>query len=133
MAKRVKSHLLDSREARKNLTARDKPYYGSIDRGVHLGYRKGKRSGRWVVRVYAEGDYTVKTFAQADDVRDADGTAVLDFWQAQARAREMATEDQRIAAGIETPSGRVRAGRKIMRPQSSWPQDYAASILPFLR
>ena len=105
MAKRVKSQPLGSREARKGLPTRDKPYYVSIDRGVHLGYRKGKRGGRWVVRVYAEGDYTVKTFAQADDVRDADGVAVLDFWQAQARAREMATEDQRIAAGIETPSG----------------------------
>ena len=105
MAKRVKSRPLDSREARKSLTARDKPYYVSIDRGVHLGYRKGKRGGRWVVRVYAEGNYTVVTFAQADDVRDADGVAVLDYWQAQAKARERATKIQRAAAGIEAPSG----------------------------
>ena len=85
MARRVKSAIMDSREARKNLSVRDKPHYVTVDRGLHLGYRKGKRGGKWVARCYVDGDYSVQTFAVADDNRDQDGVTVLDFWQAQAR------------------------------------------------
>ena len=51
--------------------------------GLHVGYRKGKRGGVWVIRRYiGAGDYKVETIAAADDVEDANGIEILDFWQA---------------------------------------------------
>lgn len=88
MAKRVRDATLESRTAREKLKPRGKPYYKAIGQGLHLGYRKGKMRGRWVVRLYVgDQDYRVETVADADDRLDANGKAVLDFWQAQDRAR----------------------------------------------
>lgn len=90
MARRVKNADLESREARRKLKARGKPYWQSIGKGLHLGYRKGKSGGAWVVRRYV-GDqaYKVETIAASDDIEDANEVEVLDFWQAQAAARNM--------------------------------------------
>ena len=42
---------------------------------------RGKRGGAWVVRRYlGDQDYKVETIATADDVEDANGVDVLDFW-----------------------------------------------------
>ncbi|QND55666.1 tyrosine-type recombinase/integrase [Mesorhizobium huakuii] len=98
MAKRVRDAQLESRTARAKLAQRGKPYYKAIGAGLHVGYRKGKTGGVWVARVYiGDQDYQVQKIGVADDARDADGTAVLDFWQAQAAARAFAT-------AVETPS-----------------------------
>jgi len=106
MAKRIKSTKLDSRAARAGLKQSPKPYYQAIDRGLHLGYRKGKRGGKWVLRSYVgNADYDVQTFATADDSLDADGATVLDFWQAQTKARDLHQAKQRRAAGIKEPDG----------------------------
>jgi integrase len=88
MARRVKDKSIESREARLKLKVSGRPYWRSIGRGLHLGYRKGKTGGVWVIRRY-QGDqtYSVQTIAQADDALDADGLEVLDFWQAQEAAR----------------------------------------------
>jgi integrase len=88
MARRVRSSDLETREARKKLKVRGKPYYKVIGQGLHLGYRKGKRHGMWVIRRYAGAStYVVETIAQADDYEDADGGTILSFWQAQDQAR----------------------------------------------
>lgn len=88
MAKRVRDATLDSKEARAKLKARGKPYYKSIGPGLHVGYRKGKEVGRWVVRMYVgDQDYRVETIADADDKLDANGSTILTFWQAQDKAR----------------------------------------------
>lgn len=98
MARRVRDALLDSRAAREKLEPRGKPYYKSIGPGLHVGYRKGKSDGRWVVRLYVgDQDYKVETIADADDRLDADGATILDFWQAQDKAREL--HRQRSMAG----------------------------------
>ena len=101
MGRRVKDYSLDSRDARRRLKARSKPYFSSIGRGLHLGYRKGKNpAGRWVMRCYSgDGDYEVKTIATADDVDDANGVDVLDYWQAQDEAREQDRQRKRVARG----------------------------------
>ena len=52
MARRIKDQTLDSRDARKKLKVRGKPFYKAIGKGLHLGYRKGKTGGVWVVRSY---------------------------------------------------------------------------------
>ncbi|MBZ9927746.1 site-specific integrase [Mesorhizobium sp. B2-7-3] len=90
MAKRVRDATLDSKDARAKLKPRGKPYYKSIGAGLHLGYRKGKDAGRWVVRMYVgDQNYRVETIADADDQLDANGSTLLTFWQAQDKAREL--------------------------------------------
>jgi len=88
MAKRVRDASLESRAARSKLKPRGKPYYKSIGEGLHIGYRKGERDGKWVARRYVGNQqYIVETIARADDIDDANGDTVLTFWQAQERAR----------------------------------------------
>ena len=91
MTRRVRDTDLETRAARFKLKARGKPYYKVIGPGLHVGYRKGKRAGMWVVRRYAGAStYVVETIAEADDYADSDGNRVLTFWEAQDAARKMA-------------------------------------------
>ena len=89
MARRIRASDLETRTARQKLKARGKPYYRGLGENLHLGYRKGKRRGVWVVRRYVGGEspYRMETIAEADDCADADGVAILNFWQAQDKAR----------------------------------------------
>ena len=91
MAKRVRDADLETKASRFKLKVRGKPYYKVIGPGLHVGYRKGKRAGMWVVRRYAgASSYVVETIAEADDYADSDGSRVLTFWEAQDAARKMA-------------------------------------------
>ena len=93
MARRVRDANLETRAARSKLKTRPKPYYKVIGPGLHVGYRKGKRAGKWVVRRYAgASSYVVETVAEADDYADADGENVLTFWQAQDHARQIVSK-----------------------------------------
>lgn len=89
MARAVRDARLESRAARERLSPSGKPYYRTLDPGLHLGYRKPKAgAGRWVARFYiGERTYTVETIATADDLSTANGIDVLDFRQAQEEAR----------------------------------------------
>ena len=88
MARRVRDKDIETREARRKLKQSAKPYWRSIGKGLHVGFRKGKTGGVWVVRHYIGNQhYKVETIATADDIEDADGERVLDFWQAQEAAR----------------------------------------------
>jgi integrase len=88
MARRVRDKDIETREARRKLKQSGKPYWRSIGKGLHVGFRKGKTGGVWVVRHYIGNQhYKVETIATADDIEDADGERVLDFWQAQEAAR----------------------------------------------
>lgn len=90
MARTVKDSKLDNRTGRDELKPSGKPYYKAIDSGLHLGYRKGKRSGKWVVRWYkGNGEYQLETIGIADDTQDADGVTVFNYSQAQAHARDL--------------------------------------------
>ncbi len=110
MARSIRDSNLETRTARGRLAARGKPYWRLIEPGLHLGYRKprgrkGKPAagGAWVVRVYVGGPQAYKTesFATADDYSDADGVVVLDFRQAQDRARKYRIE--RVRPGHDGP------------------------------
>jgi integrase len=95
MPRAVKDAKLDSRAARAKLKASGKPYWRQIDPELHLGYRKGKVGGKWVRRRYLGGQhYQVETIGIADDHADADGVKVLDWRQAQAKARERPAESE---------------------------------------
>ena len=100
MARTVQDAKIGTREARRKLKACGKPYYRGLDKGLHLGYRKGKKAGVWVVRWYVGSEsYKVKLIGPADDNLDADGNVVLDFSQAQAKARGLFRRRRREAEG----------------------------------
>jgi hypothetical protein len=143
MARRVRDSNLESRAARARLKESTKPYYRSLAPGVHLGYRKGKRERKWVMRrTNGDGSYSVTNIAASDDVVDADGKWVLDFWQAQERVRKVALAPAAVAptsytvkAAIDDIWSSSKAGRRPMtrvydsrlmpRPRSvasAWPR-----------
>lgn len=129
MARRVLDTTLDTRTARSRLKGRGKPYWRQLEPGLSVGYRKpASGPGKWVVRHHIGGknDYVTETFGTADDFSDADGIAILDFWQAQAKAREQmvhrahvgaATDLQRTVASaidayVEFLDGNRKSGRE---------------------
>jgi integrase len=106
MARTARASNLETRSARlKKLEPRGKPYYArSGAKGVHLGYRRtAKGNGSWLVKRYvgrddgAGGKYETEVFAEADDYSDADGAAVLDYFQAMKRLSGELSEVQRSA------------------------------------
>ena len=101
MARRVRDANLETREARSRLKPRGKPYWRSLERGLHLDYRRLRGKARtWNVRHYL-GDqrYEIKQIGIADDPSDADGVAILDMWQAQTAAREQMVKRAHAAGG----------------------------------
>jgi integrase len=106
MARTVRDAKLESRTARGALKPAGKPYYRAIDEGLHLGYRKGARGGKWVMRRYmGDQTYSVEMIGTADDTLDADGHEVMTFAQAQAEARKRFIQERRRAAGLPTEQG----------------------------
>ncbi len=120
MARTVQDANIGTREARRKLKVSGKPYYRGIDRGLHLGYRKGKTGGVWVMRLYVGGEaYKVETIGPADDRLDADGDITLDFFQAQAKARELFERRKREAAGLPIEEGPYTI-RKCVEEYLDW-------------
>jgi integrase len=106
LARTVRDEKLSSRSAREKLEARGKPHYRALDRELHIGYRRGKTGGVWVARWYVgDGAYKVETIGTADDRLDADGAIVLDFAQAQTKARDVYAQRKREASGLPIESG----------------------------
>lgn len=103
MAKNIRAQPLESRTARAKLKQSGQPYYASIGRGLHLGYRKGQKGGVWVLRRRLDDRYLVETIAAADDHADADGQGVLDWFQAQDRARILASASSAPAQQPSAP------------------------------
>lgn len=85
MAKTLNEAALTTRNARSKLP--EGVHWRGVDADVHLGYRKGRRAGRWLVRWYGgSGKYRQEALGSADDVMDADGLNCFSFDQAKARA-----------------------------------------------
>jgi integrase len=105
MPRKVRHRELDSREARSKLKVRGMPYYVALDKKLHQGYRRLKgKPGTWWARHYlGEGQYDREYLGVADDLSDADGIEILDFWQAQAKARQRMTARTQVAAGKTGP------------------------------
>src|SRR5260370_26285243 len=105
MARTIRDALLDTRTARSRLKARGKPYFRSLEPGLHLGYRKPLSGpGKWVARHYVGSHhYENETLAIADDYSDADGVAVLSFHEAQAAARSRMVSRAHATAGKPEP------------------------------
>src|SRR5262249_38796719 len=63
----------------------------TIAPGISIAYRRNKGAGTWVALVAdGKGGRWTKGFAIADDHENADGEHILDFWQAQEKAKTLA-------------------------------------------
>jgi integrase len=91
MARRLRSATLETRTARLKLPISKKPYPARVGPRVRLAYRRNETAGSWsVIAADGKGGNWMKGFAIADDYEEANGETVLDFWQAQERARIIA-------------------------------------------
>ena len=112
MARKVRDKDLGDRASRAKLKPSGKPYWRILDQGLHLGYRKNKSSGKWVVRLYRKGakqPYVTDTLpGVADDKADPDNDAVLSFFQAQVKGASGSPSSKRKSCGLPhaAPSAR---------------------------
>lgn len=103
MARIVRSAKLDTRSARAKLPAKKSGYWVPIARGFALGYRRGPKGGSWLARLIESERRHETTLGPADDVLDADGERLLNYAQAQAKARDwLAALDAKGKAGPYT-------------------------------
>src|SRR3982074_3566962 len=95
MARSTRSSTLETRSARLRLPVAKKPVFVKIAPGVGLGYRRNQTAGTWVARVAdGKGGNWTKAIGNADDFDAADSGHVLDFWQAQEKARILGRADR---------------------------------------
>jgi integrase len=90
VARTVRDSKLGSPSAREKLATQTKPYWRSIEKDLHLGYRKGIRERVWIMRRYVAGKYSEEPIGHADDRQEANGNSILTFGQAMERARARA-------------------------------------------
>src|SRR5215468_5698921 len=91
VARRARGAGLETRSSRLKLPMAKKPVFVKIGLGVGLGYRRNATAGTWVARVSdGKGGNWTKAIGAADDFDEADGKVILNFWQAQDRARAIA-------------------------------------------
>lgn len=93
MSKTLQESPLTTPNARKGLPVGN--HWRSVSADVHLGYRKGKRAGRWFVRWrLPDGRYKQESIGAADDGLSADGVETLNFEQAKSRAAQHVEQER---------------------------------------
>lgn len=103
MPRRVRAPQLEERSNRLKKPIAKKPVFTRIGPGIGLGYRRNRTAGTWVVRVAdGKGGNWTEAIGLADDYDDANGETVLDYWQAQDKARARAAEKR--GGGPRTPT-----------------------------
>lgn len=102
MSRTTQEAPIQSPTARARLAARTEPYYRSLQRGLALGYRRGKHGGSWLARTRdsVRDGYTETKIGPADD--DGEKTVQgLSYDQAEQRAREIfALEEAKRTSGV---------------------------------
>jgi site-specific recombinase XerD len=114
-----RSPRIENRTNRLKLTPRRKPYYFGIAPGISLGYRRNQGPGTWSVKAPAgHGAFWIKAFGLADDYEAANSGTVLDFWQAQDKARVIARAGESsgdrpitVAEALDNYGGELRSRR----------------------
>jgi integrase len=101
VAGKVKLVKIDTRTARAKLAARGQPYYSELLTGLSLGYRKGLRRSRWVLRRWDGEAYVVTTLdGETDDHEPANGKEILSFDQAKQKAFALADGAAKTVKGL---------------------------------
>jgi integrase len=109
MTKTLIEATVSTRNARSKLS--EGLHWRGLNADVHLGYRKGKRAGRWLVRWYVGAQkYQQETIGVADDALDADGDSCLTFEQAKTKAVAFVSERKTMQrAEAQGPVATVRS------------------------
>ncbi len=113
MARAKKDPTLDNRTNRLKLLPRRPPFWTALAEGEHFGYYRpeSRAAGTWQAkwRDKATGERKATAIGTSDDYEDADGVRILDWAQAQAKARkwyeEVARQSRRRADGEDTHEG----------------------------
>ena len=85
----MKPFRLDDPKARVKLKPRHAPYWLIIATGLALGYRRGARGGKWLLRMQDSKMAPARRqegLGDADDENPADGIKILSYEQARSRA-----------------------------------------------
>lgn len=92
MARSQRSSILDNRSSRLNRALGARKFV-TIGKGLALCYRRTEaRYGTWQARAWDGRRYHYGNLGRADDYQDANGDDILDFYQAQGRARDFFEE-----------------------------------------
>ncbi len=106
MPRRTRASRLETRTARLKLAITDKPYDFTpiAPGGIGLGYRRNRSgAGSWVLRVAnGKGGYRTSNIGFADDHEEADGNAILTWFQAIERGRRLVKGDTAEAGRLLT-------------------------------
>jgi integrase len=143
MARHTRAPKIENRTARLKLPVQRKPYFVSVAPKIGLGYRRNQGAGMWVVRAAdGHGGNWTKAFAGADDHEEANGESILNFWQAQDRARAIARRGEStgrpvtVAEALDAYEGDLRArGADIVnasRVRASLPDTLGAKVVSLL-
>jgi len=107
MGRTVRDTKLETLTARLQLAPRRKPYWRSLEGGLHIGYRRTKKGGgSWVARRFVgERRYLETKLGTADDLQEADGVSIKSFRQAQEGAWAWWKAAQRADQGLAPETG----------------------------
>lgn len=115
MARSTRDANLENRTQRAKLRA-GRRYWRPIGKGLALGYRKGTHGGTWYLRRgLTSNRYAIQSIGLADDHRDADGIAVLTYFEAQDKVRSL---------------GRLQVRGRSRYTVAEAMQDYLATLNP---
>ena len=103
MARIVRNAKLDTRSARAGLRQRRSPYWAAISPGFALGYRKGPKGGVWLAKLVIPSLRQETTIGPADDALDPDGVHILNYAQAQDKARQWKARIEATGGGHKKP------------------------------
>ncbi|WP_457299614.1 tyrosine-type recombinase/integrase [Phyllobacterium sp. P5_D12] len=111
MARTRKDAPITTRNARRALKVRKRPYCRSLGPGTAIGYQRKERGGIWQAIEYLGGkNYRHARLGVADDVLDADGIVVLDYEGAKkAVAAQIARWRAADRAAVDGPAPTVRS------------------------
>jgi integrase len=102
---------ITTRNARKQLRPRKKPYCRSLGPTVAVGYQRKQRGGVWqVVESLGGKRYRVEQLGIADDFVEANGATIFDFEQAKSAAvAKVASWHAEDRASVDGPAPTVRS------------------------
>jgi len=103
MSRTTQEATIQSPTARLRLAVRAEPYYRSLQRGLALGYRRGKNGGSWLARTRdpVRDGYTETKIGPADDEGEKTVQG-LSYDEAAQRAREIfAIEEAKRTSGVQ--------------------------------
>ena len=101
MPRQTEDQPITTRAARERLAARAEPYWRSLDAGAAIGYRKARKGGTWIARVLLDGKYREGSLGRTDDELKPEGVTVLDYRQAEAKARVWVSAQHHKTAGLD--------------------------------